>query len=378
MSIFFRRGTEEQRAVTSIAGWGRGDDVMFGSDMSAALAVVPVFAAVRLLSDRISTLPMQGYRHTADGGHERRPLAPVFPVHGRIRWIQQALISLLVKGNAYGYQTSVGANGWPGRVQWLNPERMNVDESGPLPVYRYNGVEIPRELIKHIPAYALPGSVVGLSPIGACAQLTTTGRYSQSMMEDWFKNRAVPGSKFVNSQKTFDMDQAEAISDRLSARVRNGKPLVYGTDWSFEAIQLSAADAAFIESAKLTATQVASIYGVPPEKIGGETGSSLTYSTVELNNIDLAQSSLQPWTARLEEEFTSWLPAPQYVKFNLDASIRVETKARYEVHQIARNIGLNNIDEIRAIEDLPPLPDGQGQDYTPLGKSNPAPPKETR
>ena len=94
MSIFFRRGTEEQRAGTSIAGWGRGDDVMFGSDMSAALAVVPVFAAVRLLSDRISTLPMQGYRHTADGGHERRPLAPVFPVHGRIRWIQQALISL--------------------------------------------------------------------------------------------------------------------------------------------------------------------------------------------------------------------------------------------------------------------------------------------
>lgn len=378
MSIFFRRGPEEQRAVTSIAGWGRGDDVMFDSAMKSALAVVPVFAAVRLLTDRITTLPMQGYRSTPGGGHERLPLAPVFPVHGRIRWLQQALMSLLIKGNAFGYQTGMTGTGWPARVQWLNPERMAVDESGAHPIYRYNGVEIPRDMIRHIPAYALPGSVMGLSPIGACAQLTSTGRYSQSMMEDWFKNRAVPGSKFVNSGKTLDMTEAETISDRLSARIRTGKPLVYGNDWSFEAVQLSAADAAFIESAKLTATQVASIYGVPPEKIGGETGSSLTYSTVELNNIDLAQSSLQPWTARLEEEFTSWLPAPRYVKFNLDASIRVETKARYEVHQIARNIGLNNIDEIRALEDLPPLPDGQGQDYTPLGKNNLAVPKETR
>lgn len=379
MSIFFRRGgsSEEQRAVTSIAGWGRGEDIGISSDFSSALSVIPVFAAVRLLTDRITTLPMQGYRTTPDGGHERRPLAPVFPVHGRIRWLQQALMSLLVKGNAYGYETATTGTGWPATVRWLNPEHMMVDESGALPIYRYKGVEIPRRQIKHIPAYALPGSVVGLSPLGACAKLTSTGRYAQAMMEDWFKNRALPGSTFVNSQQTFDMDQAEAVSDRLAARLRNGKPLVHGKDWKFESLQLSAADAAFIESAKLTATQVASIYGVPPEKIGGEAGSSLTYSTVELNNIDLAQSSLQPWTARLEEEFSSWLPSPQYVKFNLDASIRVETKARYEVHQIARTIGLNNIDEIRALEDLPPLPDGKGQDYTPLGKS-PTPPKETR
>lgn len=377
MSLFFRRAPE-QRAVTSIAGWGRGDDLDVNSSMSSALAVVPVFAAVRAISDPLSTLPLQTYRTLPDGSKERRPQPVVIPQFQRIRWVQQALMSLLLRGNAYGYVTAWTPGGFPGRVVWLNPEHVTVDETGPLPIYRHKGTVIPRDLVKHVPAYAVPGSVVGVSPIGACATLTTVGSYTQSMMADWFKGRALPGSTFQNTAQTLDMDKAEAVSDRLSARIRHGKPLVYGNDWKFDPVTISAGDAAFIEASKLTATQVAAIYGVPPEKIGGETGSSLTYSTVELNQIDFAQSSLQPWAAKLEEEFSSWLPQPQFVKFNLDASIRVTTKDRYEVHQIARTIGLNNIDELRAIEDLPPLPGDQGADYTPLGKGQPAPTKETR
>jgi len=60
------------------------------------------------------------------------------------------------------------------------------------------------------------------------------------------------------------------------------------------------------------------------------------------------------------------MPRPQYVKFNADALIRVDTKTRHEIYQIDRNIGLRNIDELRALEDEEPLPDGQGQSYTPL------------
>ena len=75
---------------------------------------------------------------------------------------------------------------------------------------------------------------------------------------------------------------------------------------------------------------------------------------------------------------TAALPKPEYVKFNVDSLIRADTKTRYEVHQIARTIGLNNVDEIRAIEDMDPLPDGQGQDYSPIkaAPTTTAPPKE--
>ena len=366
----------ERRAVTSIAGWGRGDDTL-GSSMEASLSVVPVFAACRLIADSIATLPLQAYRKTND---ERQPipLPAIFDKETRIEWVQQALMSLLLHGNAYGWVVARGGDGVPQVVVWLNPENVVVDETGPLPVFRWNGRELPANDVKHIPAYSIPGSVKGVSPIGACSMLGDTAASTQKMMRDWFKGRAVPGVTAQNVDKVLDPKQAEAIQERLSARLRNGQPFVHGKDWDINILSMPADDAGFIAAAKLNATQVATIYGIPPEMIGGETGSSLTYSTVELNTINFATFTLRPWLAKLEQEFSSWIHQPRFVKFNVDAMIRVDTKTRYDVHKIARDIGLVNIDELRKLEDMEPLPDGKGQDYTPLASKSAAPPKETR
>jgi HK97 family phage portal protein len=197
-------------------------------------------------------------------------------------------------------------------------------------------------------------------------------------MRDWFNGRGIPGVTAQNSEKTLTPAEADAVAERLGAKMRTGKPFVHGKDWDITVMSMPAIDAGFVESAKLNATQVASIYGIPPEMIGGETGSSLTYSTVELNMINFATFTLRPWLAKLEQEFSSWIHQPRFVKFNVDAMIRVDTKTRYDVHKISREIGLDNIDELRTLEDKPPLPDGKGQDYTPLSKIGAAPPKETR
>ena len=376
MSLFFRAA--EQRAVTSVEGWGRGDDAALGSSMSSALSVVPVFAACRLISDSIATLPLQAYRKTGD---VRTPIAlpAVFDTETRIEWVQQALMSLLLRGNAYGLVVARSDDGTPKRVQWLNPERVDIDETGTKPVFRYNGTVVPDVDMKHIPAYAMPGTVKGLSPIGACSMLADTGAATQKMMRDWFAGRGIPGVTAQNTSKVLSAAEAETVSDRLRARMRTGQPFVHGSDWDINFMSLPADDAGFVSSAKLNATQVATIYGIPPEEIGGETGSSLTYSTVEMNQHRLAALTLRPWMAKLEQEFSAWIYRPRFVKFNVDAMIRVDTRTRYDVHKIAREIGLNNTDELRTLEDLPPLPDGMGQDYTPLLKSTPAAqPKESR
>lgn len=374
MSLFRK---PEQRAVTSIAGWGRGDDRPLGTGMDASLSIVPVFAACRLISDSIATLPMQAFRRT---GESRAPidLPAVFDTETRIEWVQQALMSLLLHGNAYGWVVARASDGTPKTVVWLNPENVQIDESGPLPIFRYQGREIPRVDMKHIPAYSVPGRIEGVSPIGACTLLSDTGAATQRMMRDWFKGRAVPGVVLKNEDRTLDAPTAEVVSQRLKARLRNGEPFVHGKDWSIDVMRMPADDAGFIASAKLNATQVATIYGIPPEMIGGETGSSLTYSTVELNTINFATFTLRPWLAKLEQEFSSWIHSPRFVKFNVDAMIRVDVKSRYDVHKIAREIGLNNIDELRALEDRPPLPEGQGATYAPLSQMSAVAPKEER
>lgn len=345
--------------------------------MEASLSVVPVFASCRLISDSIATLPLQAYRKSGDTRHSI-PLPAVFDKETRIEWVQQAVMSLLLHGNAYGWVVARAGDGTPLTVVWLNPERVQVDESGPLPVFRYNGRELPPADVKHIPAYSIPGSVKGVSPIGACSLLADTGAATAKMMRDWFNGRAIPGMTVENSEKTLTSTEADTVSDRLRAKMRTGQPFVHGKDWKINLLSMPADDAGFIASAKLNATQVASIYGIPPEMIGGETGSSLTYSTVELNTINFATFTLRPWLAKLEQEFSSWIHQPRFVKFNVDAMIRVDTKTRYDVHKIARDIGLVNIDELRKLEDMEPLPDGKGQDYTPLASKPAAPPKETR
>src|SRR3712207_8202998 len=45
------------------------------------------------------------------------------------------------------------------------------------------------------------------------------------------------------------------------------------------------------ESQQLTATQVAIIFGLPPARLGGITGDSLTYSTVQANQLQFVKDA---------------------------------------------------------------------------------------
>lgn len=365
MSLFFRSRPEER--VISEVPWSHGGPSLdVNGSLDASLSLVPVYAGVRLISDSIATLPLHAYRRTADG-RIQRPLPSVFEKpsnHGtRVEWVQRAVTSLLLRGNAYGLLVGAdrSAPGMPSMIEWLNPDRMQWQDG-----WIYEGREVAESRILHIPGMTLPGSRVGVSPLRAARTMIESGNEAQSFMRDWYRNKAVPGMTAQNTMKTLTADEASTVKERLRETVRNGEPLVTGKDWTVEVLQLSADDAGFVTSARMTATQVAAIYGIPPEMIGGETGKSLTYSTVELNQLNFVTNTLRPWLVRIEAALSSLMPSPQYVKFNVDALIRADTKTRYEVHKLSREIGLNNIDERRALEDWPPLPGDAGNDYTPL------------
>lgn len=51
------------------------------------------------------------------------------------------------------------------------------------------------------------------------------------------------------------------------------------------------------------------------------------------------------------------------MRFDFTDRLRPDLKTQYEVHRIARETGVKNVDEIRADLDLPPLPDDLGADY---------------
>lgn len=365
MSLFFR-GAEEQRAITSVPWVEGGPSPASTAD---ALALVPVFAAVRLIADSIASLPLQAFRKSGDG-RVRVPLPSLFEKPGEygttVDWVSTGIASLLLRGNAYGLKLGHLAEfgAMPTAVKWLAPSKVRW-ESGE---WWYDGRPVPERQMLHIPGLAVPGSRIGVSPLTACRAAVEAGMSAQRFASDWYVNKAIPGMVFQNTERPLDPDAAAAAKQRVGATLRAGEPFVIGKDWKLDVLTLSADDAGFVQSSRLTATQVANIYGIPPEMIGGESASSMTYSTVELNQIQFLTNTLRPWIVRLEAAFSALLPKPRYVKFNVDAMVRVDTKTRWEIAQIARTIGAKSADEIRALEELPPLPDGLGTDYTPLAK----------
>lgn len=358
MSLFFRKA--EQRDLTDVP-WNVGGDSGASVSQDRALHLTPVFAALRHITDYGSTLPLKSYRKI--GEDERVPitLPKLFSdlrTDGRlVPWLSQGLASLAIRGNAVGLKVAIDGFGFPASVTWLSMDRVRVDDSTGIGQWFIDGRQVSRLDLVHIPWITVPGRTLGLSPIEHYAATINAGLDAQSFGNDWFKGGGFPPAVFKNTEKVLPKDAASKIRAQLAQSIRSRQPLVTGKDWDYNPITIPPEQAQFIETQKLSANQVAAIYGIDPTEIGGEAANSLTYATEETRQINRA-ANMRPYLHRFEEAFASWMPARQYVKFNTDATIRIDTKTRHEVAVMSRSIGLRSLNELRALEDLPPVPGG--------------------
>jgi HK97 family phage portal protein len=225
-------------------------------------------------------------------------------------------------------------------------------------VWYVDGRRVSRLDLVHIPWITIPGRTLALSPIEYFASTISAGLDTQQYGADWFKNGGVPPGRFKNNAVTITAEAAETISARLMATIKRRRPIVYGTDWDYEPISIPPEQAQFIETQKLTANQIAAIYGINAVEIGGEPPNGLTYSNETDRHAMQRLANIRPYLTRFERAFASWLPDRQYVKFNDDAIIRADIKTRHDVYKIQHDIGLLSVNEQRALEDLPPIDGG--------------------
>jgi hypothetical protein len=152
----------ETRAITAFP-WNVGSPLGYQqADQDRALSLVPVYAAVRLLSDTVSTLPLKTFRRD---GEERQPM-PGLPALFRqmdddgtlTDWLHRCMTSLTLRGNAYGLVTARDGMQFPSAIYWLDPSQVGCDESNPMrPVWYWQGRRVPSEDFLHIPGSRSPG-----------------------------------------------------------------------------------------------------------------------------------------------------------------------------------------------------------------------------
>lgn len=367
MSLF-RRDATETRTVTYQDVFGTGGELppsLHGDRVSSALRLAPVYAATSLIANLISTAPVKAFREATPGVLQMLDRQPQLvtnpsPYFGsRIDWWHQGLASVLLTGNATGYIVDIDNAGIPTKIIWLNPNEITVVEEQldwfHVPQWHWRGRLLDPALVVHIPGYVMPGSVIGLSPIGLFKKQIETGISAQDFALDWYRNGASPSGWFKNTAKALKDGQAGKIKERFKVAVQNRDLLVTGNDWDWQALSVPADQAQFLEAIRANATTIASIFHVSPEDIGGNTGHPLTYKTLEQDGIKMNARALRPWASRFESVLSDLLPRPQHIAVDLDGLARGTVLERMQAHAAALAAGLETNPEGRAIEGRPPL-----------------------
>lgn len=126
-------------------------------------------------------------------------------------------------------------------------------------------------------------------------------------------------------------------------------------------------DPKLFEINKITITRVATVYNMPPHKLGLTEGSS--YNAMEQRDLEYVQGTLMPVARQYEQEFNLKLLTPEqrragyYWKFNLNALLRGDFAKRLDGYFKGIRSGVYTPNDVRKLEDLPPIKEGGDELY---------------
>jgi len=352
--------------------------------MDQALRVSAVWACVRLLADVVSMMPLNAYTRRdglrvpiADPPLLLSPSGDATPCD----WVYMVMVSLLLRGNAFGRIVRRDSMFYPTQIEMLDPDKVKVtvDRATGAWSYTVGGVQVPNAKdIWHVRAYRMPGSPMGLSPIQYAAQSINTDAAISSFALGYFNDAPHPASVLTSDQPIND-SSAKTIKDRLKASVTGREPLVLGAGLKFSPLSVSPNESQFLETQKYGVAGIARIYGVPPEMIAAEAGNSMTYANIESKGIDFLTYSVQPWLTRLEAALAPLMPGQKHARFDPGVLIRTDLEGRTKAGAIAIASKQQTPDEVRAWSDLPPLTEEQKKllELVPLTVSPIGMPKST-
>jgi HK97 family phage portal protein len=397
---FARSGPEQQRVyLPSGAGdpWAIPSNGSLAAYTSSGVPVTEdtamqlgaVWACVRILSTALSGLPLDAVRMMdVDGYQIRKTLEPPPPIisdpfggannvrfPSRRKGISQMMVSLLLRGNAYALITARDYLLRPTRMQVLHPDRVGVgldDDGGKT--FKVNRKTVPPEDMVHLVGMCMPESPVGMSVITALREAIGLGLAAQEFGARFF-GRGSHMSGIVEVPGDLDNDRARQLKERMESKhagLSNSHTLGILTGGAtFKPISISPEDAQFLGTRAAQNLDMAMVFGVPPHMLGQVDRTTSWGTGIEQQSLGFLKYTLSEWVGGFEDAWSAMLPRPQVAKFNLDALLRTDTAGRYAVYTQARNIAALTIDEIRAMEDRPPYPDGKGADpFAPLNSAH--------
>jgi HK97 family phage portal protein len=366
----------ESRAISFQTIWGTGGDIEILNQAGTVVnpetvfKVNAIFSAVSLISDTISTLPVDSYIRRDGARFAFRP-RPVWVQQPDIDTTKEAfygslIVSMLLDGNGF-VRCFRDAAGRVINMTVLNPAKVEIRKNkvGEV-VYIYDGEGKPlnkNEMI-HIPDVVRPGEIRGISRVTALKDNFGLALALESYAARFFGQGATTQG-LIEFPGNLTPEQAKQLVDGFDARHRGfrkaHKTGVLSGGAKYVNTSVENDKAQFIDSRRMAVEDVARAFNIPPHLLG--LPGTNTYSSVEQNNIAFVTHTLRPIVQKLESAFTPLMAnepggSTAFIKFTLDGLLRGDANSRFSAYSTGLQAGYLTINDIRRLEDLTPVDGG--------------------
>lgn len=344
-----------------------------------------VYACVKVISETLASMPLITYKRDRKDPRSK-DRASDHPVYFLLKNQPNSRMTAfefkemltghyLLRGNAYA-QIIHAADGSINSLWPLHPGRMEV-----LPDYREGAADGAIVYKYHLQAGETilfewnqifhlrgpsDGGLTGRTPIDCFRDAIGLGLSMDAYISNFYSNSASPSGILTMPAGTTLSTKAkdrlrEDWQKKYSGAYRAGNVAVLEDGVTWQAVGMSATDAQYIETEKMTDLKIARCFRMPPHKIG--IMDKATYNNIEHQGIEYYTDTMLPHLKRfeqaLERDILNVGKSDKYfIEFTVDSILRGDILTRYKAYSIARQWGWKSVNDIRAHENENPIEEG--------------------
>lgn len=352
-----------------------GSDYPFGTAITTsgvsvtqenALRCTAIFAAVNLIANSVAMLPV-GQFIRQNGA--RKPLYPR-PLWlddpegdgtGLQSFLKRWLVSKLISHAACVLILRDGSGGVVG-LTVLDPRRVQRKRNDQQAIYYLIDGTTPvanEDMIydsELIPA----GALMGVSRVDTLRETFGLSQALESFAASFFGNGAHTTGVIEMADAT--PQQAREVQDAWNAAHQgvgkaNKTGVLAGGSWKKTSTDPD--EAQMIESREFAIGDVARAFQIPPTMLGSTKAGTQGYASREQDAEQFKTFTLMQYVKGVEDHLSRLLPNPAaFIRMNMDGLTRASLTDRYAAHSSAVQAGWTKINEVRTLEDLPPVDGG--------------------
>jgi HK97 family phage portal protein len=338
-----------------------------------ALQLSTVWACVRLISETMATLPLGFYRRNADGSRTMASDHPLYEVlHNQPNANQTAVVlwevsvaSLLLWGNLY-IEVRRDIVGVVRALDFLHPARVSVRRrpDGAIEYsyrdYSANGEPrvIPEQNLMHIPAFSTDG-ILGISPILYGANVFGTAIETDRTSAETFRD-SMRSPGIITMDAVLKPGQRDEIRAHVKKVTEDGDLMVLEKGAGFQKLGFDPVTAELLASRQYNTEEISRWFRVDPAMIGHGGKDSNWGTGLEQKMLWFLTFTLRHWCVRIEQAVRKNLLTPVerktfFAEYNMDALLRSDSAGRAAFFTSMTNNGILTRDEVRALDNWPPM-----------------------